>query len=313
MRITHQITTVIFFSMVLLLLFTILFSYYSMNKFKDEEIGNLRQMLLDERKSQLRDLVQNAYSVLEASNFYEPAQAALNKMRFGEKNQNYFFVIDPKGMFWVNPAYPKLVGKAFPNLKDINGKRYIEEIIERANVSESAFINYQTYRNDSVQPSTKLVHFKAFKKWNWIICAGMFIDDIEAIVQKKQERIQQAMLQKIKLFALGELLALMISGLISVRFFRIKLVKPIMQLTQSAEDLIVGNFDNDISIQSSREINQLADAMQRMQDSFSIACNLLKARSTEFRTEPIPVNQRDQNKLYKIASKEKSIDLRSAT
>ena len=281
MRINRQITAVIIMSMGLLLFFTIIFSYYSMNNLKNEEIQQMRQTLLEERKHQLRDVVQNAYSVLETANFYEPAQAAINSMRFGEDDQNHFFIIDQNGMFWVNPVQPESVGKVYMDLTDANGQRYIEEIISNANSAESAFVQYQAHKSGSTDPSTKLVHFKKFEKWNWIVCAGIFVDDIDVILDSKEKQIQNALITQIKLFGFGELLALIISVSISHRFFRTKLVKPIEELTRVAQEMVDGNFKTEINIESSREINQLVDAMQRMQDSFTIVYERLRVRTIQ--------------------------------
>ncbi len=276
MRISSQISAVLIVSMGILLLFTIAFYFYSMKNFKNEEVVQIRSTLLEERKNQLRDVVQNAYSVLETANFYEPAQAAISNMRFGEDHQNYFFVIDQKGMFWVNPAHPELVGNAYLDLTDINGKRYVEEIINASRGNKDAFIRYQVFRFNESTPSTKLVHFKSFEKWNWIVCAGIFIDDIEVLMEKKEAQLQSTLMNQIKIFIIAELLALLITVFVSKRIFRAKLVYPIEQLTQAAEEMVVGNFDNDIDIKSSCEINKLVDAMQRMQDSFTIASERLK-------------------------------------
>lgn len=278
MRINRQIIMIVSISMGLLLIFTIVFSYHSMNSLKNREVDQVRQILLKERKNQLRDAVQNAYSVLETANFYEPAQAAISSMRFGEDNQNYFFVIDQKGMFWVHPDQPGLVGNVYQDLADINGKRYIEQIIKATQEVGDSFVKYQIYHTGSTRPSTKLVHFKKFQEWGWIVCAGIFIDDIDAVVRQKETQIQSAMIRQIKVFAFAGLLALIFSLIVSLRFLQAKLVKPMEELTMVAEDMIVGNFEREINIRSNYEINRLASAMQRMQDSFLIAFERLKRR-----------------------------------
>ncbi len=285
MRISNQISAVLIISMGILLLFTITCYFYSIKNFKNEEIANIRKTLLEERKNQLRDVVQNAYSVLETANFYEPAQAAISSMRFGKDHQNYFFVIDRKGMFWVNAAHHELVGNVYLDLTDINGKRYVEEIINASRGNEDGFIRYQVFRSDDTKPSTKLVHFKRFDKWDWIVCAGIFIDDIEVLMEIREAQLHSALINQIRFFIFAELLALLISVFISKRIFRSKLVHPIEQLTEAAEEMVVGNFDNDIDIKSSCEINKLVDAMQRMQDSFTIASERLKVISRK----PCPI------------------------
>lgn len=313
MRITRQITTAISISMALVLLFTILFSYYSMNRLKHREIEQVRQTLLEERKRQLRHLLQNAYSVLETSKFYEPAQAAISKMRFGENNQDYFFVVDHKGMFWVNPAHPELVGDVHMDLKDVNGDRYIEKIINTANLNGDHFTEFQFYRPGSSRTSTKLIHFKAYKKWNWILCAGLFIDDIETLVQKKEAQIHTVLIQQIGFFALGELIILIFCGLFCLRFFRVKLVTPLEKITQAAEDMVAGNFDNDIHVRSCQEINQLVDAMECMQDSFTIAYDRLSAKILQNKAMRYVNDSPDKSGGFELTQFEEHLSLKSAS
>lgn len=305
MRINRQITVVIIMSMGLLLFFSIIFTYYSMNNLKNEEIKRIKQTLIEERKHHLRDVVQNAYSVLETARFYEPAQAAISNMRFGEDDQNYFFVIDQNGMFWVNPAQPESVGTVYLDLTDANGQRYIEEIISNANSAESAFVQYQAHKSGSTDPSTKLVHFKKFEKWNWIVCAGIFIDDIDAILKNKEQLIQHTLLNQIKLFSFAELLVLIISISISHRFFKTKLVKPIEALTQVAQEMVDGNFKTEINIESSREINQLVDAMQRMQDSFTIVYERLRVRTIQANSLKLVTEDRNADEITSDRLKKK--------
>ena len=281
MRIGSQISAVLTVSMGILLLFTVSFYFYSIKKFKSEEISYIRRTLLEERKTQLRDVVQNAYSVIETANFYEPAQAAISSMRFGEDHKNYFFVIDRTGMFWVNPAQPELVGKVYMDLADVNGKKYIEQIINMSRYKANDFIRYQIFRSDEGKPATKLVHFKRFDKWDWIVCAGIYIDDIEVLVDKKEAQLHTTLINQIKFFVLAELLALLITIYICKRILKVKLVHPIQRLTHAAEEMIVGNFYYDTEIKSNREINKLVDAMQRMQDSFIIASERLKSNNRQ--------------------------------
>jgi methyl-accepting chemotaxis protein len=282
-----------------------------MNHLKNEEIHQMRQTLMEERKNQLRDVVSNAYSVLETANFYEPAQAAISNMQFGENDQNYFFVFDQKGMFWVNPHQPELVGKVNMNLVDAKGKPYIEEIINNSKSAQNSFIEYYAYKPDSKLPSKKLVYFKKFEKWNWIVCAGIFVDDIDEILHIKEMQIRDAMINQMKLFSIGELLALLISVTISRRFFWKKLVKPIKELTKVANEMIDGNFKEDIDIKSCSEINQLVNVMQRMQDSFTIVHDRLRIRTAQLDNILYVSKKKKRKNIPNLQSERKHVALRS--
>ena len=277
MKLNRQINVTLLISMGLFLAISIGASVYSLNHLKNAEMDNMRETLLIERKNKLRDVVANAYSVLETANFYEPAQKAIAGMRFGENQQNYFYVVDMSGIFWVNPARPKLVGTDGSGLKDANGRPYISEIISDAMIKGEGFMEYDEVKSGTGEPSRKLVHFKRFKDWEWVVCADMFIDDIDAVLFSNQQEIENTMVQQIVFLSVLGGLALIIIITMSNLFFRRKLVMPLARLTDAVDRIANGKFDVETDIRSSQEINRLVDAVQRMQNSFAVAYRRLKA------------------------------------
>ena len=111
MKLSKEINLLIVGGMATLGILFASINVYTINKNSKAEMSHLSTLLKSERESKLRDLVYSAYSVLDTANFYEPAQAALSEMRFGENRQNYFLVVDTDGMIWVNPVRSDMVGK----------------------------------------------------------------------------------------------------------------------------------------------------------------------------------------------------------
>ncbi|MDA8402638.1 MAG: cache domain-containing protein [Desulfobacteraceae bacterium] len=281
MKINRQINTIIIISMGFFLIASILLSMVSLNSLKNTEIDKMRETLLTERKNKLTDVVQNAYSVMETANFYEPAQNAIANMRFGENKQNYFFIVDYSGMFWVNPAQPQLVGKSGLVLKDAQGNSFIQRIISEAMVRGEGFIQYGDIKPGTTVPSTKLVHYKQFKNWEWVLCAGEYIDDIDAIVAGNAQKLHVAMVGQLTWQIVFGLLAMALTVVFSGLFFNKKLVLPIRQLTEAVDKITGGDFGGAIDIKASREINRLAEALMQMQDSFTVAYRRLKTLTLE--------------------------------
>ncbi|MBF0100782.1 MAG: cache domain-containing protein [Desulfobacterales bacterium] len=158
----------------------------SLKNFHEKDMQYIQTQLMEERMTQLKQLVANAYSVLETSNFYENAQKTINDMRFGDHAQHRFFVLDLDGLFYVYPEKPEVVGKVKMDLVDAEGKHYIKEILSSAQKHGQGFIQYKENIEKSSNNLLKLVHFKLYKKWNWIVCAGIYIDDIERVIVQKQ-------------------------------------------------------------------------------------------------------------------------------
>ncbi|RJP47345.1 MAG: HAMP domain-containing protein [Desulfobacteraceae bacterium] len=275
-KINWQIGLTVLISLGAFLLISSGMSYYTLNNLKQAEVEKMRKTLMAERKNQLRDVVQNAYSVFETAKYYEPAQQAISNMRFGEDNGNYFYIVDPTGMFWVNPAYPEMVGAVHKDLQDARGVRYIDQIITQAFIRGEGFMQYHENKPGSAAPSEKLVHFKYYRPWNWVLCASIFIDDIDAIVDAHEADIDKTMTEQIRLFLMLGILAMAVTAFLSMMFFRGSLVLPIQRLTDAVGKMANGDLDVEINIRSNQEINHLIGAIERMQDSFKIAYRRLK-------------------------------------
>ncbi|MBF0227523.1 MAG: cache domain-containing protein [Desulfobacterales bacterium] len=237
----------------------ILIAVYSFNNESQKEIEQIRRMLMEERQNQLINLVSNAYSILETANFYEDAQKAISQMRFGNANQNCFFVIDTDAMVFVHPLNPDLIGKVKGDLTDEDGKKYIQEIINLAKEKESGFIEYREKKTDTGQVATKLAYIKLFKSWKWIVCTGFYIDDIEKIISEKQTMISSTLTSEILRFA--TLIALIMFAMIIISYFVSRRISiPIQRASAMLKNIAKGEGDltKRLKIQSKDEIGELA-------------------------------------------------------
>ncbi len=223
-----------------------------------KEVETFRETLVKERMSQLNDLLANAFSVVKTADFYETAQKALNDMRFGLDNQNYFFVIDNDGVFYVYPPNPKLVLTKQIDLTDAEGTKYIQEIIHIAKEKGSGFLEYQELKPGTDRIVTKLSSVKYFKDWKWIICTGIYIDDIEDMVALKQQEIYGAIQNQIvnTITSMGIILVFVM--LISFSVSR-KISIPIKKASLMLKDIAQGDGDltKRIKVKSSGEIAEL--------------------------------------------------------
>jgi methyl-accepting chemotaxis protein len=200
-----------------------------------------------ERKSQLADLVANAYSVVSTADFFTTAQRALAAIRFGVDDQNYFFVVDMDGLMYVHPERPELVDKIQLDLEDAEGHKIIRKILKIAGEKGEGLIEYKWKRKGHNKASTKLCYVKLFKDWNWVICTGIYIDDIGYAVKQKESGIRRTIKLQMEWMSgliLGALcVAMMISTVVSQ-----KIARPICQTMQ-------------IMKQTSEEINAASDQM----------------------------------------------------
>ncbi|MGD9732791.1 MAG: phosphate ABC transporter substrate-binding protein PstS family protein [Desulfamplus sp.] len=274
MKLSREINMLIAGSMVILGVLCAAVSIYSIYSNSKSEIENLKELLINERKSNLRDLVAGAYSVLDTANFYESAQKALSDMRFGEKNQNYFLVVDTDGMFWVDPAHPDFIGKVNMDITDSEGSAYIQNIIKGAKISKEGFISYKDVAQGGDTPQTRLLYYRYFEKWKWVVCAGMYINDIENVLAQKESEIQKTMLSQLAQISILFLLVLIASVVFSTKLISTRVIKPLMTIKDAAERIGQGDFNNNIEVKASREITHLARSVQSMQISLDLALKM---------------------------------------
>lgn len=285
MKLSREINLLIVGSMVILGILCAAVSIYSIHNNSKSERENLRELLISERKNNLRDLVDSAYSVLSTASFYEPAQSALNDMRFGENNQNYFFVVDSDGMLWVDPVRPEIVGKIKMDMKDTEGVSYIKEIIKGALNHGEGFINYKDIPEGGTIAHTRLVHYKYFEKWKWIVCAGLYINDIENVLEQKEKEITAAMAKQLAHLSILIVLALLISTIISTKLISKRIIAPLLTVKNAAEKIGQGDFSNILEVRASKEIKQLAKSVKSMQISLDLALRMTKKMRAQQATE----------------------------
>ncbi|MCF8044210.1 MAG: cache domain-containing protein [Desulfarculaceae bacterium] len=283
MKLSKEINLLIVGGMAILGILFAAINVYTINKNSKAEMNHLSSLLKSERESKLRDLVYSAYSVLDTANFYEPAQAALSEMRFGKKRQNYFLVVDTDGMVWVNPVRPESVGKVKLDMEDAAGKPYIREIIDKAMLQSEGFVNYRETPEGAEKPVTRMTYYKHFKEWDWIVCAGMYMDDINRLLSAKQDEIKQSMLFRVILITALVILTVIMGITVATYVISKRIINPLVHISDAAGRIGMGDFSNDINVNASTEINQLAGSVMMMQKNLEIAIRRAKNRSSSYK------------------------------
>ena len=102
--------------------------------------SDLRSELLGQKKLALQDQVQTAQSMIEGfrdralkgemtlAEAQEAAKSVLRPVRFGP-DKNYFFIYEADGKNVLLPGKPELEGKSLIDMKDVNGKPLIRDML----------------------------------------------------------------------------------------------------------------------------------------------------------------------------------------
>ena len=120
----------------------------------------------------------------------------LSKVRFGK--DGYIFIYDYSGTNLMHPILPKLVGKNLINLKDKNGVYVIKELLKVSKNKDGGFVNYIWHKPSIKKDVQKLGYAIAIDKFKWMIGSGVYLDEINTILDLKQEKLYEKIKEDIE-------------------------------------------------------------------------------------------------------------------
>ena len=118
--------------------------------------------------------------------------AVIQNLRYGPKNKDYFWINDMQPTMVMHPYKPQLNGKDLSASKDPNGKKLFMEMVKVCRENGEGFVDYYWPKYGADEPQPKLSYVKLFKKWDWIIGTGMYVDNIEALVGVRKADIDKS-------------------------------------------------------------------------------------------------------------------------
>ncbi len=103
----------------------------------------------------------------------------LEKLRW-ENGQNYLYILSNRGTMLMHPFHAEKVGRDVTDDRDEEGI-YITRNALRASAENElgGFTEYRWDRPSAPNAATRKITFsRGFQPWGWVICAGVYYDDI---------------------------------------------------------------------------------------------------------------------------------------
>ncbi len=165
---------------------------------------NYRKSNTEERvKTIVREKVQDAYSL--ASHVYTADKPTLPQDGLKSKiietlraikwdnGQGYFFILDQKGFTVLNSDIPEMEGRDMMESKDIDGKFIVRDMLSLARNNDNGYYRYRWSKPGSKGTGhLKITYVKKFEPFNWAICAGFYVQDMEEKIKAEiLDRISQ--------------------------------------------------------------------------------------------------------------------------
>lgn len=155
-------------------------------------IPHVRSNYIARKREMIKNLTLSATSVLDSLNRQvesghltlaqgqEIAKTTLRELRYGEDNEDYFFVLGLDTITVMHPTRRDMEGQPTAILEDITGNRFGERMLELARTNGEGFVSYFWQKNQITGTFLpKVSYIKLYQPWGWIVGTGMYIDDIE--------------------------------------------------------------------------------------------------------------------------------------
>lgn len=143
-------------------------------------------------------------------------------------NKGFIFIIGYDGVVLSHPNHA-LVGRNLLNIKDKNGKHFVQDMIELAKSGEG-FITHYAPDFSTNKEANKTSFIKGVNDWNFFIGAGYYDDELnEKIAQKRaildeanDEYIFNLLVISVTITLILTAIAIYISKIVQNRFFKYK-------------------------------------------------------------------------------------------
>jgi len=229
-----------------------------------------RKLILDERKSSVRQTVEVAHGLLVQ--FQD--QVAKGKLTDDEAKQRAMAAI--KGLrysgaeyFWINDMQPKMVmhaikpeldGKDLAENKDPTGKRLFVEFVDTVKANGAGFVFYMWPKPGSDKPVQKVSYVKGFEPWGWVLGSGVYIDTIDATIAGR--------IVEMSIGALVLAAVLLGVGVVITRNLLRQLGGEPAYATRVTQEIAAGDLSLEIALKPN-DTSSLLHAIKSMRDSFT--------------------------------------------
>ena len=211
-------------TVILIAFFNIYFFIQNQNKYFKEESIRVENDYISKQKNILEREIQ---SIINYINFQVKNNKKLSIEELKNQVLRYTETIryEKNGYIWIHDTSYYLRAHPFRknslntydiSLKDAVGsfitKEFVNKTIKNPN---GVFIEYYWQKPGKINFSKKLGFFRLYQKYNWVIGAGLYIDDIQNSIDKNKELLEKRIDKYIRLVVFISFLVMLVIGIIS--------------------------------------------------------------------------------------------------
>ncbi len=161
----------------------------------------------------------------------------------------YIYCMNLEGTLTI---HPDAEGTNIADAVDFTGSPFVREMIENRN----GWIRYPWRNVGDELPRMKIVRYRYFKPWNWIVAVGSYEDEFFQEARKIKTSILSSLL--VITFFVG------VTAVFLVFLAAQVLTTPITRMMDAIRQVRKGRFDARMPVDSRDELGELAEAFNRM-------------------------------------------------
>lgn len=165
-------------------------------------IPMFERSMMDRKEEMIIELTNTAWSVMAeyddaytngALSLQEAKQKAaehIGKMRYGEEQKDYFWIISSSPQMIMHPYRSDLIGSDLSDYTDNHENKLFVDAAQLVNEKGAGITQYYwQWKDDASKIVPKLSYVKGFAKWDWIIGTGIYLQDVEQEIKQFKKRL----------------------------------------------------------------------------------------------------------------------------
>lgn len=254
------------FTAILIAFFTIYFFIENQNNYFEEESLAVEKEYLKKQEDILKKEIEYAINYIDHR---VKNNKLLSEKELKKDILNYLETIryGKDGYLWIHDTNYYLRGHPFRqdsidtfdiDLKDAKGdfitKRFIDETIKKP---EGVFMEYYWQKPGKTYFSKKLGFFRLYEKYNWVIGAGLYIDDIQNSINANKKQLERKINRHIRLVVTISFLAILLIGVLSyIMSKKITQVFNAYQNSVKKKELLLEDLNKNLELKVQKAIKE---------------------------------------------------------
>ncbi|CCO23945.1 methyl-accepting chemotaxis protein [Maridesulfovibrio hydrothermalis] len=191
------------------------------------------------------------------------ALAQVAKMRIGK--DKYFWINDSTPKMIMHPIKPVLNGKNVSGVTDSKGKKLFIEMVRKVqNNNGAGYIKYWWENPATGKDAPKLSYVKQFKPWGWILGMGVYIDNIEVMVQHQKDEFESTISSVQNKTRFATIIFIAIAAGLCIFILQRGLKTPLSSLVDFSSKIASGDLNSSIKGIFKGEMAILKESLEQM-------------------------------------------------